>query len=457
MQAKPKKPVTSCFQSGMICPEKQTYGFFQARFVRAPGLFEPPTWSPREEAGFTALQPPPPFISLFLLRQEPAPLHPKTRNPKSLRAKLPWPAEPMRAALLDWFAGAKRPLPWREGYDPYQVWVSEIMLQQTQVEAMLPYYRRWMKRFPTIASVARARQQTILKMWEGLGYYSRARALHQAAREILRLHGGELPREEAALRALPGIGPYTTGAILSIAFNEAVPTVDGNIGRVLSRIHALPEPPATPAGRRAMWTLAGQLVPPSGARDFNQGLMELGALVCRPRSPDCPNCPLNPGCLARAQGAPEAYPRRAPSRPRREVEALMLLVESGGRLLLRQRPPSGLWGGLWEFPWLEREAGQSNQKCLGNLLAGLALPGRQAAPPRALGQVRHDLTHLRFRWECLHISLPRLAGRGTAPPLPDHGEILRWVARENLVRLPLGKPAHRALALLPEKNCTPRP
>jgi len=365
---------------------------------------------------------------------------------KATGVPLPAPAlrRALRRALGDWFARARRPLPWRRDYDPYGVWVSEMMLQQTQVETVLPYYRRWMERFPDVAALAAAPEADVLKAWEGLGYYARARNLHAAAREVVRRHGGRLPADAAALRALPGIGPYTAGAIASIAFNAPEPAVDGNVARVLSRLFALPQAPREPAGARALHTLAAALVPRRGARDFNQGLMELGALVCRDRAPQCLLCPLRRWCRASAEGSPERYPPRArrPERPR--VDAVMALVEAGGRWLLRRRPPRGLWGGLWEWPWAERKPGEPPEEALARLLAELGL--EPAEPAALLGTVRHELTHREFEWHCYRAPA---AGNGRPAEAADaDGGALRWVAPAGFEALPLGRPMQKARDLL---------
>src|SRR5512142_2328270 len=194
--------------------------------------------------------------------------------------------------LLDWYNGNKRSLPWRGRKDPYAIWVSEIMLQQTRVEAVKPYYRRWMKRFPSVAALARASERDVLKCWEGMGYYARARNLRAAARLVMQIHGGRLPKSLAELRSLPGIGRYTAGAIASIAFGWDEPTLDGNIRRVLARVFNVREPADAPAGQEKLWALAAGHLPKGHAGDYNQALMDLGATVCLPVGPRCRVCPV---------------------------------------------------------------------------------------------------------------------------------------------------------------------
>jgi len=345
----------------------------------------------------------------------------------------------IRRRVADWFRTAQRPLPWREQYDPYGVWVSEIMLQQTQVDTVLPYYARWMARFPDVVALADAPQADVLKHWEGLGYYARARNLHRAAQVVRDEHGGRVPDTLEGLLALPGVGRYTAGAVASIAFNRPTPVVDGNVGRVLSRLEALPHAPRAREGQQALWALAEALVPPHEARAFNQGLMELGALVCRDKAPDCLLCPVNDLCAARAQGDPTAYPVKAPRAARREVTGVMALVERGGRLLMRRRPPDGLWGGLWEPPWLEHGAEEDDPTTLARLLR---VAGQDAdAPAEVLGPVTHGLTHRAIALHCYRVRLPN--GDEEVAPGDDH----TWADAADLRGLACSRMAHKALRL----------
>jgi A/G-specific adenine glycosylase len=364
----------------------------------------------------------------------------------------------IQRALLAWFAKAQRPLPWREGYDPYRVWVSEMMLQQTQVETVKPYFARWMARFPSVQALAEAPLEDVLKRWEGLGYYARARNLHRAAREIVARHGGEIPDDLEMLLALPGIGPYSAGAIASIAFNRAVPLVDGNVARVLSRLFALREAPQSSAGKRHLWSVAESLLPASGGRDFNQALMELGALLCRSRQPLCGLCPVRADCLAYAKGNPEDYPARRKRAERPVVRACLAIAKRGDFVLMRQRPPEGLWGGLWEFPWIEHDATESNSRrtargtarettglsaLLAQLRLGKAGLGNAGQDARQIGTVHHGLTHRQYEWSCFVISV---RGKGRSRFL-EAGGALRWVPMAELDTLALGRPMHKVLEL----------
>jgi A/G-specific adenine glycosylase len=252
--------------------------------------------------------------------------------------------------LLEWFTASRRDLPWRRTYDPYQVWISEVMLQQTQMDRVVPFFLRWLGRFPDVAAVAESELAELIGYWEGLGYYSRVRTLHQGARQIVDRHGGLLPNRYEELLALPGIGPYTAGAIMSIAFNRDYPAVDGNVKRVLARLDDLTLPSGTKELEECCRQRAGELLPSGRARDFNQALMELGAMLCLPRRPGCSSCPLTHHCLAHQRGCVEMRPvkgKRVPIIPQFRLAAVILWDD---RLLIRCRPLEGRWGGLWEFP-----------------------------------------------------------------------------------------------------------
>ncbi|MCG8420858.1 MAG: A/G-specific adenine glycosylase [Proteobacteria bacterium] len=255
--------------------------------------------------------------------------------------------------IVGHFRCAKRDLPWRRTRDPYAIWISEVMLQQTRVATAIPYYQRWLARFPTVRDLAGASLDDVLAAWSGLGYYSRARNLHRCARELVANHRGSLPESARALVELPGIGRYTAGAIASIAFGHREPVVDGNVARVLARIYELEHDVKSTAGMRALWDLADDLVPADAPGDFNQGLMELGATVCTPTRPSCPICPVRGLCSARASGRQETLPVM-PSRKRASqlplIDSNALWIERGNRLLLARRGLGGLYGGLWELP-----------------------------------------------------------------------------------------------------------
>ncbi|HEY3368470.1 MAG TPA: A/G-specific adenine glycosylase [Symbiobacteriaceae bacterium] len=343
------------------------------------------------------------------------------------------------AALLNWFATHQRDLPWRRSRDPYHIWVSEVMLQQTRVETVIPYYQRWLAQFPTLASLAAAPDEQVLKAWEGLGYYSRARNLHQAARDVAARYGGEVPDDPEAIAELKGVGSYTAGAVLSMAFNRPVAAVDGNVMRVLSRLYLISDDIAQPATRQAMEVLARALIPPGQAGAFNQALMELGALVCTPANPACLACPVAEFCRARAEGRQGELPVKAKAKAPRPVDIVAAVIRHKGRVMLVRRPPDGLLGGLWEFPGGERQPDLSWEQAVHAVIREkyglfLALESR-------LGQVRHVFTHL--VWD-LH---GYTAEPAPGSHLPPESDTLRWVAPGDLARFALPV-AHQKLAAL---------
>jgi A/G-specific adenine glycosylase len=268
------------------------------------------------------------------------------------------------ALLLNWFGKNARDLPWRRTTDPYAIWVAEIMLQQTQSETVKPYYHRFLTRFPTVRRLARARLDTVLKLWEGLGYYSRARNLHRAAKNIVREFDGRLPQTKWELIKLPGVGLYTAGAIASIAFGRDEPLVDGNVTRVLCRLFRIRRDPRSAAVRRRLWRLAEAFLPLGKAGSFNQALMELGAMVCLPRNPRCQDCPLGRICSAREHAEQEKLPRRASKKPLPRHKVVVGILYKNGRILIDKRRPNGLLGGLWEFPGGKVKKGESLEAAL---------------------------------------------------------------------------------------------
>ena len=270
-------------------------------------------------------------------------------------------AHRIQGDLLRWFEKNGRDLPWRKTRDPYAIWVSEIVLQQTRVPTAIPYYKRFLENFPTVRHLAKADLSSVLKIWEGLGYYTRARNLHRAAQFILNRFGGRVPDNPEDLLSLPGIGRYTAGAILSIAHNKDAPILDGNVKRVLSRIFAVSGDPRQTETESLLWSLSESLVPTGHASAFNQGLMDLGSTICTPRDPRCPECPLGSLCKGKASGNPEQYPSKMTRKAIPHIVAVAALIRKGGRVLLRQRPPRGLLGGLWEFPNWKTE-GQNDLK-----------------------------------------------------------------------------------------------
>ena len=280
-------------------------------------------------------------------------------------------------------------MPWRGTRDPYRIWVSEVMLQQTQVAKVTSFYQRFLGRFPTLRSLARARGEHVLAAWAGLGYYRRARHLHEAARAVVREHGGRVPDDPATFARLPGVGRYTTGAVMSIAFDRPLPALDGNVARVLSRLDALQVSVRDPRGARRLWGVAERIMPGRRPGEWNQALMELGAVVCTPRSPRCGECPIAAYCRARALGRPEAFPPVARRRATTRVRRAIVLIERRGRLLMvRQRGP--LLDGLWEPPGVALEPGAPARRALEAALSGLGV--RAALEPARIA-LRHRITH----------------------------------------------------------------
>ncbi len=256
----------------------------------------------------------------------------------------------LRAAILGHYDRHKRDLPWRRTRDPYAIWVSEIMLQQTQVDVVAPRWASFMSRFPDVASLAAASEATVCEAWAGLGYYRRARFLHRAAQVLVSDHAAVFPRTASELRKLPGIGRYTAGAIASIAFGEEAAIVDGNVARVLSRLFAIDDAPDSPAGQRRLWQLAGELVPGERPGDLNQGLMEMGATVCTPRSPKCLTCPVRNACVAASRGEQELFPKASRAAKVAPMTMAFAVYTDESGTYLEQRPLDGLWAGLWEPP-----------------------------------------------------------------------------------------------------------
>ncbi|MDI5983995.1 A/G-specific adenine glycosylase [Halomonas sp. M4R5S39] len=268
------------------------------------------------------------------------------------------PADVFQQRLLTWFDDhGRHDLPWQQQRTPYRVWVSEIMLQQTQVTTVIPYFERFMARFPAIASLATAEQDEVLHLWTGLGYYARGRNLHKAARVVMEEHGGELPLELEALAALPGIGHSTAGAIISQSSGRRAVILDGNVKRSLTRLHAVAGWPGRPAVERRLWALAEYYTPHARLADYTQAMMDLGATLCRRGRPDCERCPFDDVCVARARGEERRFPESKPKRalPTRTT-VMLLLRDERDRVLLEQRPSSGLWGGLWSLPQFDDDA-----------------------------------------------------------------------------------------------------
>ncbi|WP_235946405.1 A/G-specific adenine glycosylase [Saccharibacillus alkalitolerans] len=359
--------------------------------------------------------------------------------------------------LLIWYDRSKRDLPWRRHRDPYFIWVSEIMLQQTRVDTVIPYFNRFIERFPTIRDLAEAPQEDVVKMWEGLGYYSRARNLQAAAQQIVELHGGQMPSEREHVFALKGVGPYTAGAILSIAFNRPEPAVDGNVLRVLSRYFLIEDDIAKPKTRIMMEKMIPELIPEGRASDFNQALMELGALICTPKSPHCLICPVMEHCRGRIEGRERDLPVKTKAKkPRPEQRLAVLLEGSGeraGRVLVRRRPNTGLLAGMWELPHVAaggEDLGLDAAQ-LGELLEDRGLSWSPMSPYMT---AEHTFSHIHWTMRVLIAreepeALAQLAAESGVPyeaAVPEAAELdgaegiandgadeeWRWISREDM-------------------------
>jgi A/G-specific adenine glycosylase len=325
----------------------------------------------------------------------------------------------IRERLVGWYQRHKRDLPWRRTRDPYAIWVSEVMLQQTQVKTVLGYYERWMQRFPSVTALAAADEAEVLHAWQGLGYYSRARRLLSGARAVAKQHQGVLPRDVSALLALPGIGPYSAGAIASIAFDLPEPIVDGNVVRVLCRLFALEGDPAKAPLKAELWRLARALVPADAASAFNQSLMELGATICTPTSPRCTECPVASECRALARGLERRLPALAKRQAPTAVTTAAAYVRRGERVLLRALPDDApRWAGLWVLPFAELAVTEQPEAAAARALDELGMKGK---PERRLREARHTITRFRIT---LHIVECSLLG-GSRPTLFSRQEIER--------------------------------
>jgi A/G-specific adenine glycosylase len=319
--------------------------------------------------------------------------------------------------LVAWYARARRDLPWRRSRDPYRVWVSEVMLQQTQVERVREFYDRFLRRFPDVRALARAREADVLKCWEGLGYYRRARQLHAAARTIVADHRGRFPHTVEELRRLPGVGRYTAGAIASIAFDQPAPIVEANSRRVLARLVGHDAPVGGPAGDGPLWAVAERLVPARRPGLFNQALMDLGAGVCTPERPLCPRCPLAGACVAHRTGRVADIPAPAPRRAVTLVRETAVVERRGSRVLVERRGPGEWWEGLWDFPRAKRPRGG-----------------------RRLGTIAYTVTH--------HKVTCAVVEHAASGPAPGPARGRRWVTTRGLAALALSAPGRRIARLL---------
>jgi len=349
----------------------------------------------------------------------------------------------LRRRLLAWYEKNRRRLPWREARDPYRIWVSEVMLQQTQVQTALPYYRRFLRQLPTLRSLAGADLGMVLKLWEGLGYYARARNLHRAARMLAAGGNGRIPDRWEEFRVLPGVGDYIAAAVLSIAFDRPHAVVDGNVKRVLARLRMIAAPANQSASRKIFQAEADRLLDARRPGYFNQALMELGALVCTPAAPNCAACPLIECCCAHRSGAVGRYPRRVASRPVPEEEIAVGVVSKGDRMLITRRAPQGLLGGLWEFPGGKLRTGERPEAaCVREIKEEVNL---DVVVEKPLAQVRHAYSHLRIR---LHVFACRFAaGRVRLNGPVGH----RWIRIAEIDRFAFPKANHRFIPLLKQR------
>jgi A/G-specific adenine glycosylase len=333
--------------------------------------------------------------------------------------------------ILDWYSRNRRDLPWRGQPDPYAVWVSEIMLQQTRVETVIPYYERWMKRFPGVRELAASSEQDVLSQWEGLGYYSRARNLYKAAVLVVENHGGEIPRDLNGLRKLPGIGRYTAGAIASMAFGMDSAALDGNIRRVYSRVFNVAEPADSSTGVKILWELAEKLLPKGRAGDYNQALMDLGATICLPHNPACLLCPIKGLCKARALGLQEQRPVMNPKLKVPHFIVTAAVIRRKSKILLAKRPSKGLLGGMWEFPGGKVEKGESLEACLVREIREELGVGIQVG--ESVGIYDHAYTHFRITLHAFRCELSE------GEPRAVEAAGLVWVLPTDMDGYPMGK------------------
>lgn len=344
----------------------------------------------------------------------------------------------VRRALIGWYEKHKRDLPWRRISDPYAIWISETMLQQTQVKTVLPYYERFLKAFPTVACLDQASSSRVLRHWSGLGYYRRAENLKKAARLIVRDHGGAMPQDYAGLRALPGVGDYTASAVLSIAFRKPYAAVDANVRRVLQRAFNI--------NGTELHQAAARLVPRSDPGRFNQGLMELGATLCLPKAPRCASCPLARHCSLRHGDRAAMKENTAVKAAFRDVVWPLAIIRHGRKILLHRRPAAGLLAGLWELPGGEKRPSEGPLSTLRRHLEG---SGIVLCSPRRLGEIRHSITHRRIRAPIFLAEAP--AGARTVLAASRW----RWVAPDTLHRLPVSSMTVKAAKTLLHEKSSP--
>jgi A/G-specific adenine glycosylase len=357
----------------------------------------------------------------------------------------------VRRSLLAWYRRHARELPWRGTRDPFRVWVSEVMLQQTQVATVIGYYERFLAAFPNVQALAAADEAEVLRLWEGLGYYRRARQLHRAARHVVESLEGELPRDAAGWRALPGIGRYTAGAIVSLAFDGREPILEANTVRLWRRLLGWRNDPGSAASRAALWQAAGDVLPRRGSGEVNQALMDLGSQICTPRAPACDNCPLETLCPTRRLGLPTTLPASKVKGRAELTREAAVVVRKGRRVLLARRGEGGRWAGLWDFPRfaLPKPSAESPRAAAAdrrNLLAGLAEAAAiRVRWQRRLAVFQHSVTRFRITLECHEAEY--VGGR---PRGPDYEEF-RWVKPAELADFPLSVTGRKLARLVAER------
>ncbi|MEC4806143.1 MAG: A/G-specific adenine glycosylase [Jaaginema sp. PMC 1079.18] len=348
----------------------------------------------------------------------------------------------LRQLLLSWYTQQGRSLPWRNTRDPYHIWVSEIMLQQTQVKTVIPYYQRWLAQFPTVTHLAKANQQQVLKAWEGLGYYARGRNLHKAAQTVVSDFNGQIPDNLAAILTLPGIGRTTAGGILSAAFNQPISILDGNVKRVLARLIALPTPPNKTLTQ--LWQLSDTLIDPEHPRDFNQAIMDLGATLCTPKNPSCLLCPWRNFCQAYQQNLQTQIPMKEASNPLPHKKiGVAVIRDENGKILIDRRLEEGLLGGMWEFPGGKIEPGETVQDCIKREIKEEI--GIDIAVEDHLITINHAYTHFKITlnvYFCRH-----LAGE----PQTIECQEIRWVTLDEIDQYPFPKANTRIIEALREQ------
>jgi A/G-specific adenine glycosylase len=350
----------------------------------------------------------------------------------------------LRRRLLAWYSRHQRDLPWRRSRDPYRVWISEIMLQQTQVATVRGYFARFIRAFPDVKYLAAANETDVLRLWEGLGYYRRARQLHAAAKQIVAEHDGKFPTEPIELQQLPGIGRYTAGAIASIAFDKRAPILEANTIRLLSRLIAYRGNPHSQTGQRPLWHVAEQILPQKRVAEFNQALMELGSLVCTPSEPHCPACPLSTLCAANAGGVQHEIPPDKPRQTYTKLREAAVIVRKNGSVLVRQCAVNERWAGLWDFPRFTVES--HGQPFARDELATkvLSQTGITCLPGALLKTMKHGVTRYRITLDCYRAEFVHGRVRST------NGSPIRWLQLAELAKLPLSTTGRRIASLVSE-------